>query len=338
MKFRLLSLLCLMPYALFAQDLGKDSAQDLGKDFAQSAAAESALASLTPKAGDVGFAATAIASAATLGVIDDELWLLEMLASKAIAADQRKLLVIQRASLLELSGRYGDAAVVWESAVTMIPGKPDSGALLSAAACRLVSGDIDGASGLVTALSFSSADAETGALSDVLAGWIALSRGERENAVAAARKGSGSANTRVAMAALYLGCAATDGADRDAFSGLLYKRFPVLSDDAAVSALSLIIASTATIPTTAEKPVTPTAVSSDQTTSTRYYQVGAFKDQSNARALAQKLEKLGLTVAYRLRSKKDLYIVFVESGADSSATILRLKDAGYEAWPLDESP
>lgn len=330
MKFRLLPLLCLMPYWLFAQDLGKD--------FAQSAAAKSALALLTPKAGDVGFATTAIASAATLGVIDDELWLLEMLASKAIAADQRKLLVAQRASLLELSGRYVDAAVAWESVVTMIPGKPDSGALFSAAACRLVTGDIDGASGLVTALSFSATDAEMDALSDVLAGWIALSRGERESAAAAARKGSESANARVAMAALYLGCAATDGAESDAFSGLLHKRFPVLTADAAASAVSLVMASTATIPTTAEKPVTPAATYSDQTTSTRYYQVGAFKDQSNARTLAQKLEKLGLTVAYRLRSKKDLYIVFVESGTDSSKTILRLKDAGYEAWPLDEAP
>jgi len=336
MKSRLLLLLCLMPYAVFAQ----------------SAAAKSALSVLAPKAGDAGFAASVLSAAATLGSIDDELWLLETLAPKVAAADQRKILVSQRASMLELSGRYADAAAVWESAIAMIPGKPDSGALLSAAACRLAAGDADGAAGFVTALSFSSADAETVALADVLAGWIALSRGDREHAVASARKGADAASSRVAMAALYLGCAATDGAEREVFGRALSKRFPILSDDPVVSSLSLLMASTQAVAATAEKPVAPPAVmtagasaesgataeSVEPAGPTRYYQVGAFKDQANAQILAQKLQKLGLTAAYRLRSKKDLYVVFVESGADSEATILKLKDAGYEAWPLDGVP
>lgn len=322
--------LCLAPFALSAQ----------------SAAAKAAFAQLSPKAADSGFAASALASAASLGTIDDELWLLEMLAAKASAADQKKILVTQRASMLELAGRYGDAAAVWESAVTMIPGKSDAGALLSAAACRLASGDIDGASGLVTALSFTAAEAETRALADVLAGWVALSRGDRQRAAAAAQAGSDSASLRVAIAALFLGVAATDGADRDTFRGMLSRRYPALTDEAAVSALSLLTASTAAeavlttpaIATTAERPAAPSAVEGDAAAAVRYYQVGAFRDQANARALAQKLEKLGLVVSYRLRSKMDLYVVFVETGADTAATILRLKDAGYEAWPLDEAP
>jgi len=330
MKSRLLLLLCLMPHVVFAQ----------------SAAAKSALGVLTPKAGDVGFAASVLSAAATLGTIDDELWLLETLAPKAAAADQRKILVSQRASMLELAGRYADAAAVWESAVALIPGKPDSGALLSAAACKLAAGDADGAAGLVTALSFSSTDAETAALADVLAGWIALSRGDWERAVASARKGADSASGRVAMAALYLGCAATDGAERELFSGALSKRFPAVLDDPVVSSLSLLMASTKTVAAAAAKPVAPpaamtagaTAESVEPVGPTRYYQIGAFKDQANAQTLAQKLQSLGLSAAYRLRSKKDLYVVFVESGADSEATILKLKDAGYEAWPLDGLP
>lgn len=318
---------------------------------AQSAAAKSAFAQLSPKAADAGFAASALAGAASLGTIDDELWLLEMLSARASAADQKKLLVVQRASLLELAGRYGDAAVAWESAVTMIPGASDPGALLSAAACKMASGDVDGASGLVTALSFTAADADTRALAGVLAGWVALSRGNRDAALTAAQTGSGSASLRVAIAALYLGVAATDGADRDAFRAALARRYPGLTDDAAVSALSLLMASTEPLTPRAaaqpgEKPAgkpgdgsgtTPVADGA-ASVAARYYQVGAFKDQANARALAQKLEKLGLAVSYRLRSKKDLYVVFVETGADSAATILRLKDAGYEAWPLDEAP
>lgn len=341
MKSPLVLLLCLIPYAVSAQ----------------SAAAKSVLGALVAKAGDAGFAASVLGAAATLGSIDDELWLLETLAPKAGAIDQRKILVSQRASMLELSGRYADAAVVWESAVAMIPGKPDSAALLSAAACRLASGDADGAAGLVTALSFSPADAETVALADIIAGWIALSRGDRERAVASARRGVEAANGRVAMAALYLGCAATDdGAERSMFSAALSKRFPALPDDPVVSSLSLLMASLKTIATTSEMQAAPTAVAPTGATTAgptaagatavggeaadpaRYYQIGAFKDQANAQVLAQKLEKLGLTAAYRLRSRKDLYVVFVESGADAEATILKLKDAGYEAWPLDGLP
>ncbi len=341
MKSPLVLLLCLIPYAVSAQ----------------SAAAKSVLGALVAKAGDAGFAASVLGAAATLGSIDDELWLLETLAPKAGAIDQRKILVSQRASMLELSGRYADAAVVWESAVAMIPGKPDSAALLSAAACRLASGDADGAAGLVTALSFSPADAETVALADIIAGWIALSRGDRERAVASARRGAEAANGRVSMAALYLGCAATDdGAERAMFSAALSKRFPALPDDPVVSSLSLLMASLKTIATTSEIQAAPTAVAPTGATpagataagaiavggeaadSARYYQIGAFKDQANAQVLAQKLEKLGLTAAYRLRSRKDLYVVFVESGADAEATILKLKDAGYEAWPLDGLP
>jgi|GEM_PF-1775841 len=336
MKSHLLPLLCLIPYAVFAQ----------------SAAAKSALSVLAPKAGDAGFAASVLSATATLGSIDDELWLLETLAPKAAAADQRKILVSQRASMLELSGRYADAAAVWESAVAMIPGKPDSGALLSAAACRLAAGDADGAAGFVTALSFSSADAETVALADVLAGWIALSRGDREHAVASARKWGDTASGRVAMAALYLGCAATDGAERDVFGRALSKRFPILSDYPVVSSLSLLLASTKAVAAMTEKPPAPPAAMTDGASAergstaesgepagpARYYQIGAFRDQANAQTLVQKLEKLGLTAAYRLRSKKDLYVVFVESGVDSEAMILRLKDAGYEAWPLDGLP
>lgn len=343
MKSPLVLLLCLLPYVVSAQ----------------SAAAKSALSALAPKAGDAGFAASVLGATATLGGIDDELWLLETLAPKAAAVDQRKILVSQRAAMLELSGRYADAATVWESAVAMVPGKPDSAALLSAAACRLASGDADGAAGLVTALSFSPADAETAALADIIAGWIALSRGDRERAVASARRGAEAANGRVAMAALYLGCAATDdGAGREQFSAALSKRFPALPDDPVVSSLSLLMASLKTVAATIETQTAPTAVvpavapagppagapagvattGGDTAGPTRYYQIGAFKDQANAQGLAQKLEKLGLSAACRLRSKKDLYVVYVESGADAEATILKLKDAGYEAWPLDGLP
>lgn len=347
MKSPLVLLLCLLPHVVSAQ----------------SAAAKSALSALVPKAGDAGFAASVLGAAATLGGIDDELWLLETLAPKAAVVDQRKILVSQRAAMLELSGRYADAATVWESAVAMVPGKPDSAALLSAAACRLASGDSDGAAGLVTALSFSSADAETAALADIIAGWIALSRGDRERAVASARRGAEAANGRVAMAALYLGCAATDdGAGREQFSTALSKRFPALPDDPVVSSLSLLMASLKTVAATTETQAAPTAVApavapagppagppagapagaattgGDTAGPARYYQIGAFRDQANAQGLAQKLEKLGLSAAYRLRSKKDLYVVYVESGADAEATILKLKDAGYEAWPLDGLP
>jgi cell division septation protein DedD len=66
------------------------------------------------------------------------------------------------------------------------------------------------------------------------------------------------------------------------------------------------------------------------------FQVGAYASAENAERLRKELEGKGFTVVVEKRSGKggSLLTVIVEGGADSDATRLKLKDSGYEAFPL----
>ncbi len=67
---------------------------------------------------------------------------------------------------------------------------------------------------------------------------------------------------------------------------------------------------------------------------TRRYQVGIFSDLRHADELVAELQKKGFSpkIEKRTVAGKALLAVIVEGEAD--ATLLRLKDAGYESWPL----
>ena len=87
-----------------------------------------------------------------------------------------------------------------------------------------------------------------------------------------------------------------------------------------------------------------TAVASSQASvggpagSATFFQVGAFRDEANAQALATKLARLGLEAHTGRRTSMDLFVVYVNAGQDAQATVLKLKDAGYESWMMDEAP
>lgn len=66
----------------------------------------------------------------------------------------------------------------------------------------------------------------------------------------------------------------------------------------------------------------------------RRFQVGIFADAQNAALLVAELAKKSLVGKLEKRNAggRELFAVIVEG--EAGATILRLKDAGYEAWPL----
>jgi cell division protein FtsN len=69
-----------------------------------------------------------------------------------------------------------------------------------------------------------------------------------------------------------------------------------------------------------------------------YYQVGAFRDEANAKALSAKLLALGLRPTVKLKPGKEVFAVYVEAGKDPSKVVLVLKDSGYEAWAVEGAP
>ncbi len=66
------------------------------------------------------------------------------------------------------------------------------------------------------------------------------------------------------------------------------------------------------------------------------YQAGAFSEEANAEALVKELKSRGFApvLERRERGGKPLWVVLVPPGADAPSTLLRLKDAGYEAYPV----
>jgi cell division septation protein DedD len=86
-------------------------------------------------------------------------------------------------------------------------------------------------------------------------------------------------------------------------------------------------------PTTASPPATAASSGADQPSMARY-QIGIFSDPRNADLLIAELAKKGFSAKAEKRSVggRDLVAVIVEGEAES--ILLRLKDAGYEAYPL----
>jgi hypothetical protein len=348
--------------------------------YAQSPEAAAARAALIARAADPSFASAASAEAAKMASLDDTIWLISSLAAEAAIPDQRKAMLAEAASLLELVGRYEAAADSWEAAAATVAGVADARMLVSAAACRLVAGDAAGAAALAAAVAFLSPDAVSASRASIVSGWAALARDDRAVALAAGKAAIDDPDASIAVSGLLLARAACpDGsAERAEYDAILVKRFPGRPESSAQAPLPEFLlaasakAGTVIVPAasappapaaSAPKPAAPTAVGSTSAASSgtasasagtasdkagtetaaarspiRFYQVGAFKAGANATALAGKLEKLGLKVYSKKKGGTDLYIVYVAAGADPGATVLTLKDAGYEAWPIDQEP
>ena len=144
---------------------------------------------------------------------------------------------------------------------------------------------------------------------------------------------------RVAVSALILARSATEGTARENYDSLLSKRFSARPEagSTAPMALFLINGSIAAGAPLATMPVGATDVT-ETSGSSVFFQVGAFRDEANAQVLKAKLERLGLEAHAKRRTSTDLFVVYVDAGQDAQATVLKLKDAGYESWMMDEAP
>ncbi|MDR1058433.1 MAG: SPOR domain-containing protein, partial [Treponema sp.] len=65
-------------------------------------------------------------------------------------------------------------------------------------------------------------------------------------------------------------------------------------------------------------------------------QVGLYGREENARIMAERLEKAGFTPSITVRKLEDrsYWAVIVPAGTDGSAAMMRLKDRGFESFPL----
>jgi tetratricopeptide (TPR) repeat protein len=311
--------------------------------FSQGAEAGAALKRLAAMASAADLADRARAESARLVSLDDAAWLAGSVAASATVPSQRKALLVDQASTLELLGRYGEASAVWEAAAVAVPGVADAECLLAAAACSLAEGNVDSAAALAKAVGFASPDRRTAQAASLVSGWAALSKGDRADALGMAEPLLGD-DSPFKAAALMLAAAAAEGEAAQAYETRL-KAMAARPEGAstATAMLSLVSRSVATaLPAERSASVASggsaegaEAKGAADAVRTTYYQVGAFRDQANAEALAKKLTGLGLTATVSHKADKGLYAVGVEGGAEPSRTVLILKDAGYEAWAVD---
>ena len=301
---------------------------------------------LLKSAGDARFSAIVDSSLGALSSAEDTLWILGTAAAAAAIPDQRKGILGSKASILELLGRYGEAGLAWEAAATAMPGPADPTLLLSAAFCMLASGDAESASRLAEAVAFLAPDPVSAKLAGIVGAWT-TTIGQTGDAVPDSVKPLlADENPRVALSALLLARTVSAGTVREGYDKLIALRFPSIADSVKSTTYpSMLLYVAKDSPGVADPMIiTPAAAAEpvqaipEAASALRFFQVGAYRNGANAEAVASSLKAIGVQAYTKHKPERELYIVFVSAGSDPAKTVLTLKDAGYEAWPLESAP
>ena len=319
---------------------------------AAGSATDPTVAALVARASEPDFARIALDAAVSRETVDGAIAMLEALAPRAAKPADRAALYSSLASLLELSGRWSDAAVAWESAAT---GR-EPVLLIKAAACRVAAGEGREAAALAAEVLAGTPEPREASLAGVIAGWASLLNGEAAKALEAALKAVDDADRAVRVPALALARAASAGDQRAAFDARLSAEFRADPGVLTIAGVAYLVAGldpavvpapaspqpVTPIPTVPATPVpaTPPAAPATAVEGPVAYQVGAYRDSSNAAALLERLSRAGFSgkTAKRASRGVELTIVYVLAGTDPGTILLALKDAGFEAWPLFELP
>jgi tetratricopeptide (TPR) repeat protein len=315
------------------------------------------------------FPARLIAAVERTSGVPELLALMEEFVPRVKEGPERRALLLRWAAVLELSGRWEEAAARYEEAAFAAPGQRDTESLLWAARAWLAAGEAEKALSILRILGAASPEASIRTRSLVLEGWARLIEGSAAEARSlAARAASSPPDRETLLAALTLLWAASEGPARGEAAARIRKDFPGSPEAAMVESGSvppashwlLTPAGGGTRPPGAPapgSPAAPAALDSDPLAASSppaasepapasarpsepsrisSYQAGAFSEERNAAALVKELLGKGFAavVERRERGGKPLWVVLVPAGADPQATLLRLKDAGYEAYPV----
>jgi hypothetical protein len=303
----------------------------------------------------------------------DALALLGEFAPQAQDPAASKALLVRGGQLALLLGDFSRAAELFESAAFRVAAARDDGLILQSARCRLAAGDAEKAADRAALVERGAASPALVLQARVVRAWALLIGGDNDGAARSARSllptaEGGDATANGARRELrFILWAATPLASRPAEAAALAKEFPASVEAAIANGtagaggalrvelfplphwyLSGLLAPTGRAGPAAGSATTPAQVQGGGTdkaqpaaaatgpapAAARRYQLGIFSDQKNAAALVGELVRKGFAARTetRLVNGKSLFAVVVDGEADS--LLLRLKDAGYEAWPL----
>jgi cell division septation protein DedD len=290
---------------------------------------------------------TAQAAAASLPA---EIQIIEKKLASRLSPEDRNRTLRELARLLELSGSRESAARAWNEAALALPAR-DYEAFLRCAACLASAGEFENAAAAAqTAALCQDGKIRTEAL--YLGGQIEAFRSGNTSSLAALLGDPAFAPFRPGI------CYSIWKVSGDAsYRARLLKEFPnspealILKDgntvSAVPSALWLIGGFVPVIqppvpgrPSAAEAPPAARDVSGRQgapaETMPVMLQTGLFGREENARALADRLRGAGFVpvITPKTVNETQFWSVGVSPGQDHNHTILLLKDAGFEAFPV----
>lgn len=343
-----IDILILVAFLVAALPLGADSSP-------ANVLVPTLVAELLPKASESGFAELAILKARSLGKLADSASLISSLITPNTRASDRSALYVELASIQELLGRYEDAANSWEAASAVLPGQGELTWLLSAAACRLAIGDTEAALALSRATLLTTSKPGLVALAKLIEARTLMLAGDLAGSLARSKDVIALGVTGFEAAALSLARDVTNGAEREAYEKLLREKYsgrPEAQDALASIYYSLVNIGPVQIQTALQASATKVATVSipaeDPQAEGRaaavsgplYYQLGAFRDEANAALLSSRLVRAGFKPKTVRRESRAgvLFIVYLEAGPDPARSMIALKDAGFESWPLFAEP
>lgn len=333
---------------------------------------DSLRASLKGQTAASDFAVRLAASVDQAQTVEDAVSLLREFVPSVEDGESRRALYLRWAGLLELSGRWEEAAARYEDAAFASPGRRDTASLLTGARLWLAAGETDKALSILRVLGVASVDPAVRSTAQILEGWAGLLDGNVEEArTIAERSASGAPNPETLLAVLTLLWASSEGVARTKAADTIRQKFPGSPEAAMIETGDVplaphwlltrasgtvrpeiapkpgspvpAVASSSPEPKTGDSKPTPPETLSDpagiaSVSSTRItaYQVGAFSEEQNAAALAKELGGKGFSpsILRKEHGGRPLWTVVVPAGGDPPAMLLRIKDAGYEAYPV----
>ncbi len=337
---------------------GLDKASPAGMGLAEARQAMSGISAGNELSARLGSLCDSLSAADSVSLIME-------FAAKARAED-RAALFRRGADTALLLGNYSLAAEAYASAARVsATGGPEL--LLKAARCQLAAGEGGKARDLLALVLLDSGDPLRSIRARLAGAWALLLEGRRSEALGLASELAVSSTGAEKREARLLQWAASPTEGRARLAELLASDFPG-SPEALIASGSLpplptphwylgALAGPATIPAT-PSPATPAgpapgslkddpnARAEAQSQSAKAepstppgkvlrYQVGFFAREENATRLKAELGGKGIAARIEKRDSPggQRWIVLVEAGSDAQKTGIRLKDAGYEAYP-----
>ncbi|HRU28273.1 MAG TPA: SPOR domain-containing protein [Treponema sp.] len=253
--------------------------------------------------------------------------------------DSKKAAWLALAELQVLSGNFNAAAESFTEAAFSVQANRDDQALLRAALCYLYAGDVEHALSHIKTLLLTSRDNHVIGEAQQMGLLIDIFRGEGsalQNLEQLVKDPSQSGDISNLLYILYTLTGKEIYRDRitkDYSASLAAALLEGKSVTFKHSPLWLFGASEPKAQLKPEPALTPEEKAPSQEVQ---LQVGLFSQQSNAQQMLERLQKKGFkgTLGQRMVNNTQYWIITIPGGEKYNDTIMQLKDAGFEAFPL----